>query len=1702
MASDDSLRATPRGLPPHLRKNGAGNGMPESSSPETSASSGSGGGSGGGQQQQQWVTGLPQQPSLASGTGREGATAQKSGGQSSARRADENRKNVHDATMEVSSQKAQASSSSSAPRTKVMGGSNRDIGRPQPNGFNTQRPNANVNHVVYRPTVKTRQTPPKAMGGSNRDIAPHQSNGFTNQLPSGSVDHASYRPTMQTQQSPPASQALQKEGGRATPPPKALPPHQKPNGPFPQSNRSPPKGPSRQNGPAPKICPWLGMREAKFKLKNVPIDWGTQRVHAEVYHLGKVTYIDINREKRLVWVTFTPPPQDRTAIETGISITQEQNISRGPDKITFEYDPPTRDKKKSIAGAKEDHVTLNASRIDFGVMKEKAEMLGLHTVQATPQQSIEFSVNKKRRRLEIHFSVPSSMITYDPKRIECKLPHQLRYQMQINFAQLSSIARMKNEKTGETALVLSLEAPPMVYWRSHTPKFTHDKDATRWTEWNLWFRQTEIEQDWEVAKHAVKQLQRDSPIIDIGRWLTYRLVFSRETIQSKDFEDLQRALEAHNIPLTDFRIVPSFAATKAMKMYSWLDSPVQALQSTTRKSSLSDLEQMAHETIQLPFPVRYALESCISHGCLHECNIDKEFLKKLAAMALENDHGKVRSVKILEKVVEEGHRFYNPHDIFKRIVPNMRNALKQWQQAASFVKVLTATITPTAIYFNAPSLEPSNRVVRQFRQHEDRFLRVRFTDERYKGKIQGREENQENEIFTRVKRTMVNGIKVGERVYEFLAFGNAQFRENGAYFFAPIGDLNAQKIRDWMGDFSNIKVVAKYCSRIGQSLSTTRASPYKTFKRINIPDIERNGYCFTDGVGKISVMLAKLISNNVGMLKSSSGSAGHDQPYASAFQFRMEGCKGVLVVDPTMGNELAVAVRPSQEKFPVLNNTGIEICRISQFTNASLNVQVILVLSALGVEDRVFTGMMRKMLQDLEVAMTSESKAMELLQKNIDQNQMTVQVAQMILDGFMEKKDPFMISCLRLWRAWSLKFLKEKQRIFVEDGAFVLGCIDETNTLEGHYSDKPEDLPEIFLQISDREKKGQYKVVEGICVLARNPSLHPGDVRVVRAVKCDKLMHIRDCVVLPQKGDRDLANMCSGGDLDGDDYMVLWDRDLLPKEWNHAPMDYQAPPPREAIGKILVDDITSFYVTHMKYNNVGRIAVLHRCWADKSDDGVKSEQCLKLAELHSKAVDYAKTGDPAELNKHKSLHLRERPHWNGGKTTWHSHKVIGQLYDMVKREDFVPAWDLPFDSRILDAYTLSNETLEAAKDVKEEYDEAIRRVMAKYGIRSEFEVWSTFVLEHADEFNDYKFGEKIGEEVFTLKERFQKACHERISGEEKEQRDWKFKGPFVAAMYTVTASEVSAALAKCKEMKVVGGEEVPVMRKSVETMPFMSFPWLFPTELGWIATKREGHGMSVPVRLGRMPGEVRRKRAEDAAKVKEMLGAVEEPKPLKEIVLHGEIGRETVKDESEQAVELDIWGEKVGGRSTTASKMSLAGKGSVPNDSAVSLAAQVPERDGSAASDGSSPAASLRKTSATEDLHSSFVVPDPDAKTESPSPPPSMDGDLLDFDFDHAEPSAPVSPPAQDGTPPPASNGVLDLDPEVLGNERAASGSLPARAAAPDLEDRGTQQSAGSNDDGESAEVSEEDEVETEEVVLDPPAATSAFDALEAMVGA
>lgn len=1178
---------------------------------------------------------------------------------------------------------------------------------------------------------------------------------------------------------------------------------------------------------------WRNWNELTIKVRNVALaDANTYAIWQAFSLEGNVSFVEIfvNRnglKDGNALVRFSPPPykafwggargkylmqgsQSRYYVEVELlSRGRRGGQVQSPVKRGVWYDPVLR---------------VVAARLHFGIMIEPTSMMPLHVIESDSSRlvkSILLEVDLLRHRMKASFHVEFfggiQRGPYD--RVN-------RYMLQIPFASLEKIQRMEIPGTDNFALVISLKSPPQFYRKREETQAGHTDEGLRWSEFDTWYRQTDVVYNPHGLRTKEVALHKDASVIDIGRWTTYLFEFAGSTIPRAQYDTMKQALQDFNIEIETIDPLNKEVARPA-DLWSLIDPPIS-------QNASADLQSLQH--ITLPFEVRYQLEVCISHELLNEYNITAPFINKLAVISSQ-DPAKARD--ILEWVDKEGQRIYDPMSLFQNEKAMSASFKTEIPHYCAYSR--KATITPSTIYFSSPTVETTNRVLRHYsRENQDgRFLRVQFTDEREEGRINAcAEKSRNDELFTRVFRTLYNGIQVGDRHYQFLAFGNSQFRENGAYFFCPTDHLTCNDIRQWMGNFSSIKVVAKYAARLGQCFSTTRAiNGLSKPDLVRIPDIEikdendKVKHTFTDGVGKISPFLAQMIAAELGVRSNVA---------PSAFQFRLGGAKGILVVWPD-AKEREVHLRPSQQKFPAVYN-GLEIIRCARFSTATLNRQTITILSSLGVTDDVFIRMLTEQLANYQSAMSNDELAITLLLRYIDENSMTINIATMIRNGFMAERDPFVLSLLHLWRSWSIKLLKEKAKIIVENGAFLLGCVDETNTLKGYKTPSvapgepniEEELPEIFIQVPDKEDQNKYNVIEGICLVGRNPSLHPGDLRVVRAVDVKALYHLRDVVVFPQNGERDIPSMCSGGDLDGDDYFVIWDKDLLPREWNCTPMSYNAPTPKNLHRPVEITDLMKFFVRFMKNDSLPTIAHAHLALTDFLDNSVKDVKCLELAELHSKAVDYVKTGEPAQMPKRlippKWPHFMEKKH-KPKEAQYHSTKILGQLYDKVEMVNFVPQYAEPFDKRILRAYALDDALLKTVRQVKSQYDTAMKRLMAQQEIKTEFEIWSTFVLSRPRVGSDYKIQEEIGRMSEGLKEQFRTVCRERAGG-----KTFDVLGPFVAGMYKVTKEEMDMALAECRQTRMVGGVEKPKRKMEPGQMPLMSFPWLFEKELGRIAT--------------------------------------------------------------------------------------------------------------------------------------------------------------------------------------------------------------------------------------------------------------------------
>ena len=183
---------------------------------------------------------------------------------------------------------------------------------------------------------------------------------------------------------------------------------------------------------------------------------------------------------------------------------------------------------------------------------------------------------------------------------------------------------------------------------------------------------------------------------------------------------IKQALQDFNIEIVTLE---GLLNVRAQPAELWpLINPTPSAHAAT---DLQDLEGGGGSFV-IPFEVRYQLEVCISRNILNEHSLTKEFVKTLSEMA-SNDSGKAQS--ILEYIAEQDRKIYDPISIFDDKEALGYSSKSEIPHYCAYSRKVT--ITPTTIYFNSPTVETTNRVLRHYsRENEDgRFLRVQFTDE-------------------------------------------------------------------------------------------------------------------------------------------------------------------------------------------------------------------------------------------------------------------------------------------------------------------------------------------------------------------------------------------------------------------------------------------------------------------------------------------------------------------------------------------------------------------------------------------------------------------------------------------------------------------------------------------------------------------------------------------------------------------------------------------------------------------------------------------------------------------------------------------------------------------------------------------------------------------------------------------------------------
>ncbi|EAU88888.2 RNA-dependent RNA polymerase [Coprinopsis cinerea okayama7 len=590
---------------------------------------------------------------------------------------------------------------------------------------------------------------------------------------------------------------------------------------------------------------------------------------------------------------------------------------------------------------------------------------------------------------------------------------------------------------------------------------------------------------------------------------------------------------------------------------------------------------------------------------------------------------------------------------------------------------LHVTVTPTAIFLEGPYPEQSNRVIRAYDpQHHSSFLRVTFADE---GRLQYRSSDRQvdHKAFVRARfgDILLNGLEIAGRRFEFLAYSMSALKEHSVWFVKPFDvienghrvTVTADSIIQSLGTFDGLDFEprlmhcpARYAARISQAFTATDLCTIEVqdLEITVIDDIEVTSgghkWTHTDGVGTMSPMASRAIWKALPKRKG---------PAPAADQVRIGGAKGMLSVDYTLTGH-KICLRPSMVKFEAPTRKYIEIARaFDRPTPYYLNRPLIMILEGLGVPYSTFEHFQDRAVRETRQAASSLRRAASMLDSyglgssfrlsSVMNSLDRLGIRHLNPDKFYSKAMEFAINHV-------LRDLKNHARIPIPGAWTLVGVADVHRFLQPG---------EIFAYVKPTNEKGFY--LEGDILISRSPCIHPGDVRITRAIGPPppgspfEREPLANTVVFNV-----LASCLGGGDLDGDTYNLLPLSDPALQGFRPTripePSQYAPAEKRYLEEKSTMRDVAEFVLEYILSDVLGMVSINWRIIADQSrhaylatyptangdpdSTGIFDSDCMLLADLHSAAVDYPKSGTPVDFKKIPRLKHKLKPDWNAPET--------------------------------------------------------------------------------------------------------------------------------------------------------------------------------------------------------------------------------------------------------------------------------------------------------------------------------------------------------------------------------------------------------------------------------------------------------------------
>ena len=710
--------------------------------------------------------------------------------------------------------------------------------------------------------------------------------------------------------------------------------------------------------------------------------------------------------------------------------------------------------------------------------------------------------------------------------------------------------------------------------------------------------------------------------------------------------------------------------------------------------------------------------------------------------------------------------FFDLYEEFSRILRQIiysTNPGPSPKLSRNFCFIEYAMVTPATVVPSQPLLTQCNRLYRTF--CEERFLNLSFRDEH--GEILNN-----SDVMDRVERIIKNGILINGLDFHFLVCSNSQLRSKSAIFIHISDPSRAveriQRIRHQLIGKSVITSETKYLSRIG--LFCTSDYPVVKIPECHtfmLPDLfAENGGNLTDGNGKILKSSATKVFERV-KLKNNPTTDN-----TSAIQIRLAGLKGVLtIVEGENDRDFKsvdqkhcfIMYRQSMKKIE-WTDSMLCVVKVGKYNRLFLNTQMLTLLTSLQ-DTSVPSWDPKPRLREIFIeTLENNAKLFTNLQTaNCALLSHLQNFSTNISEQFDILSEPYFTSLLRCIYTHNVKRMTKRFHIPMEDGCLLMGIPDPIGVLADG-------------QVYITYRKSSDSSIErktGRVLVYKNPCLHPGDLLTPTAVDKEELHNLHNVIVFPITGRVSLPACSGGGDLDGDEFAVIWDKDIVPPETaTISPLDYervlqeykQKPEamPLNLAQQPTVQDrnipfhldaniqsiLAQSYCRLITNNLLGIISHYHVAISDMQPDGARDSLAIELAQLASIAVDAPKTNVfPTIPDKAKRL-LSERGYPDfmekTDNTSYLSNKLLGELYQSARAVCF----GLDGSEDILNYHGLNDfrqkapgnlhidvfkipgyeEYQEDAEMRYLEYENSLRAIMLSLGIETEAEVMLCLVL--------------------------------------------------------------------------------------------------------------------------------------------------------------------------------------------------------------------------------------------------------------------------------------------------------------------------------------------------------------------------------------